>query len=55
MFSYYFDYNRVEIRWSKVEGRWRKDGGNYVWLEESGGEMWREIWRKNYTHLEVKM
>ena len=30
VFSYYFDYEGVEGGWSKVEGRWRKDGGNFT-------------------------
>ena len=45
----YFDYDRVEVGWSKVEGRWRKDGGNSTKVEESGGGLWREIWRKVKT------
>ena len=38
-----------------MEERWRKHGGRSVREEKPRGNLWREIWRKNYKHPEVKM
>ena len=53
--KYYFDYQGREVVLSKLKKRWRKDGGNFVYVEESGRKIWREIWRKKCKHSEVKM
>ena len=38
-----------------MERRWRKDGGYSVVEEKFGGNLWREIWRKEDRHIEIEM
>ena len=38
-----------------MEGRWRKGGGRSVWVEECGGNVWREMWRKEERKVEEEM
>ena len=40
--------------WGLVDG-WRKGGGMSVWKEVIGGNLWREIWRKEEEEMEGNM